>query len=88
MSHTLGVDIGTFESKGVIASADGEVVATVGGQRKALPRGGKRRFFCRSMPRFFSPCGFRRIKPLSTGQAFLVSGVFFRFPASADLSIS
>jgi xylulokinase len=28
VSHTLGVDIGTYESKGVIASADGEVVAT------------------------------------------------------------
>ncbi len=28
MSHTLGVDIGTFESKGVIADAEGNVVAT------------------------------------------------------------
>jgi xylulokinase len=28
VSHTLGVDIGTYESKGVIASSDGEVVAT------------------------------------------------------------
>ena len=28
MSHTLGVDIGTFESKGVIADAEGTVVAT------------------------------------------------------------
>jgi len=27
MSHTLGIDIGTFESKGVIADAQGEVVA-------------------------------------------------------------
>ena len=28
MTHTLGVDIGTFESKGVLADADGRVVAT------------------------------------------------------------
>lgn len=28
MTHTLGVDIGTFESKGVIADADGRVVAS------------------------------------------------------------
>ncbi len=28
MTHTLGIDIGTFESKGVIARADGTVVAT------------------------------------------------------------
>jgi xylulokinase len=28
MSHTLGIDIGTFESKGVIADAEGNVVAT------------------------------------------------------------
>ncbi len=27
MSHTIGVDIGTFESKGVLADANGEVVA-------------------------------------------------------------
>jgi xylulokinase len=28
MSHTLGVDIGTYESKGVLADAQGDVVAT------------------------------------------------------------
>ncbi|MFV2061946.1 MAG: FGGY-family carbohydrate kinase [Chloroflexota bacterium] len=28
MSHTLGIDIGTFESKGVIADAEGHVIAT------------------------------------------------------------
>lgn len=28
MTHTLGIDIGTFESKGVIADAEGNVIAT------------------------------------------------------------
>ena len=28
MSHTLGVDIGTYESKGVLVDASGQVVAT------------------------------------------------------------
>ena len=28
MTHTLGIDIGTFESKGVLVDADGNVVAT------------------------------------------------------------
>ena len=29
MTHTLGIDIGTFESKGVLADAEGDVTATV-----------------------------------------------------------
>ena len=28
MNHYLGIDIGTFETKGVIASAKGEIVAS------------------------------------------------------------
>ena len=41
LSHTLGVDIGTFESKGVIVDADGEVVASATRPHRMLvPRPG------------------------------------------------
>ncbi len=41
MSHTLGVDIGTFESKGVLVDARGEVVATaVRPHRMLVPQPG------------------------------------------------
>lgn len=41
MSYTLGIDIGTFESKGVIVDGDGKVVATASRPHKMLvPRPG------------------------------------------------
>ena len=41
MSHTLGVDIGTFESKGVLVDAQGGVVATaVRPHRMLVPQPG------------------------------------------------
>ncbi len=42
MSHTLGVDIGTFESKGVLVDAQGEVMAVVTRPHRMLvPRPGR-----------------------------------------------
>ena len=41
MTHTLGVDIGTFESKGVLVTARGEVVASaVRPHRMLVPQPG------------------------------------------------
>ncbi len=41
MSHTLGIDIGTFESKGVIADASGKVVVTASTPHEMIvPRSG------------------------------------------------
>jgi xylulokinase len=41
MTHTLGIDIGTFESKGVIADAEGRIVATAARPHRMLvPRPG------------------------------------------------
>ena len=41
MSYTLGIDIGTFESKGIIVDGEGRVVATASRPHKMLvPRPG------------------------------------------------
>ena len=41
MTHTLGIDIGTFESKGVLVDADGRITATATRPHKMLvPRPG------------------------------------------------
>ena len=41
MSYTLGVDIGTFESKGVLVDGDGRVVASAARPHEMLvPRAG------------------------------------------------
>ena len=41
MSYTLGIDIGTFESKGVLVDGDGEIVASAARQHEMLvPREG------------------------------------------------
>jgi xylulokinase len=41
MTHTLGIDIGTFESKGVLVDADGQIAATATRAHKMLvPRPG------------------------------------------------
>jgi xylulokinase len=41
MTHTLGIDIGTFESKGVLVDSAGQIVATASRPHKMIvPRAG------------------------------------------------
>ena len=36
MTHTLGIDIGTFESKGVLVDGEGRITATASRPHKML----------------------------------------------------
>jgi xylulokinase len=41
MTHTLGIDIGTFESKGVLVDAQGQIIASASRPHKMIvPRAG------------------------------------------------